>query len=97
MSIHDCEPPVDPIDGPPTWTCSACGRIWERREENEPEFYDVWYQPREGSLGEHACGNCERCTWNPGADCGKPDHPHCQRCGHCNGRHAGPAKVSPPE
>lgn len=45
MNDHYCEPPVDPIDGPDTWTCPACGRLWERREENEPEFYDTWFQP----------------------------------------------------
>lgn len=35
----------------------------------------------------HHCWNCERCTWNPGPDCGRADHPHCATCGHCNGRH----------
>jgi hypothetical protein len=34
------------------------------------------------------CDDCERCTWNPGPDCEKRDHPHCLRCGHCLGRHA---------
>ncbi|SET50006.1 hypothetical protein [Nonomuraea wenchangensis] len=33
------------------------------------------------------CDSCERCTWNPGPDCGKGDHPHCPRCGHCTYRH----------
>lgn len=33
------------------------------------------------------CPSCERCTWNPGPDCGKPDHPHCPICGHCTYRH----------
>ncbi|WP_157253181.1 DUF2283 domain-containing protein [Nonomuraea typhae] len=33
------------------------------------------------------CDSCERCTRNPGADCGKSDHPHCPRCGHCTYRH----------
>lgn len=35
------------------------------------------------------CDSCERCTWNVGPDCGKPDHPHCPACGHCQGRHVG--------
>ena len=33
------------------------------------------------------CTNCERCTWNPGPDCERPDHPHCEACGHCRYRH----------
>ena len=33
------------------------------------------------------CPNCERCTWNPGPDCGRREHPHCEKCGHCIGRH----------
>ena len=36
------------------------------------------------------CGYCERCTWNPGPDCGKAEHPHCPTCGHCEGRHVRP-------
>lgn len=47
MTAHSCEPPVDPIDGPPTWTCPACGRVRQRREEDEPGFHDTWYQPAE--------------------------------------------------
>lgn len=46
MTTHYCERPVDPgPDAPDIWTC-PCGRVWERREEDEPEFYDSWYQPR---------------------------------------------------
>jgi hypothetical protein len=30
------------------------------------------------------CGSCERCTWNPGPDCGRSEHPRCPRCGHCD-------------
>lgn len=33
------------------------------------------------------CSDCERCRWNPDADCGKAEHPHCERCGHCAYRH----------
>lgn len=33
------------------------------------------------------CRNCERCTWNPGPDCGVVEHGHCERCGHCRRRH----------
>lgn len=33
------------------------------------------------------CANCERCTWNPGPDCGRAEHPHCPTCGHCEYRH----------
>ncbi len=33
------------------------------------------------------CHACERCTWNPGPDCGVPEHPVCPSCGHCMGRH----------
>jgi hypothetical protein len=41
-------------------------------------------------MGRHdECANCERCTWNPGPDCGRREHPHCERCGHCIGRHEG--------
>ncbi len=35
-----------------------------------------------------ACSSCERCTWNPGPDCGQADDPHCPACGHCAYRHA---------
>lgn len=46
-SKHYCEPPVDPgPDAPDPWIC-PCGRVWERRKEDEPEFYDSWYQPRD--------------------------------------------------
>ncbi|MDN3356064.1 hypothetical protein [Actinomadura sp. DC4] len=38
-------------------------------------------------MSEQSCFNCERCTWNPGSDCGRADHPHCPVCGHCDGRH----------
>lgn len=38
-------------------------------------------------LTTHLCTDCERCTWNPGPDCGKTDHPHCTVCGHCQYRH----------
>lgn len=37
---------------------------------------------------EGPCAGCEWCTWNPGPDCGRPEHPHCPTCGHCEGRHA---------
>lgn len=33
------------------------------------------------------CVTCERCTWNPGPDCRRPEHEHCPFCGHCMGRH----------
>lgn len=39
-------------------------------------------------LSAGTCAPCERCTWNPGPDCGRVDHPHCPTCGHCQGRHA---------
>lgn len=45
------------------------------------------------SIGDPAdgpCSQCERCTWNPGPDCGKQEHPHCPDCGHCGYRHARP-------
>ena len=38
-------------------------------------------------LTRFACENCERCTWNPGPDCGIAEHRHCEKCGHCEGRH----------
>lgn len=38
-------------------------------------------------MSAHKCSNCERCTWNKGPDCGLAEHPHCERCGHCLGRH----------
>ena len=34
-----------------------------------------------------ACGNCENCCWDFEKDCGLVEHPHCERCGHCIGRH----------
>lgn len=36
---------------------------------------------------DEVCDDCERCTWNPGPDCGKTEHPHCEVCGHCQYRH----------
>ena len=33
------------------------------------------------------CRDCENCRWDPEKDCGKAEHPHCERCGHCSGRH----------
>ena len=33
------------------------------------------------------CDDCERCRWQPIADCELVEHPHCPRCGHCMGRH----------
>lgn len=42
------------------------------------------------------CDNCERCTWNPGPDCGRADHEHCDKCGHCLGRHYKIAAVREP-
>lgn len=33
------------------------------------------------------CFNCERCRWQPEVDCGLAHHPHCVKCGHCEGRH----------
>ena len=41
-------------------------------------------------VAAHVCQDCERCTWNPGPDCGKAEHPHCPACGHCEGRHRQP-------
>lgn len=43
--------------------------------------------PEAAPKGSPVCPNCERCTWNPGPDCGIAEHPHCPRCGHCCGRH----------
>jgi hypothetical protein len=48
-------------------------------DDRTPEHCDVC-QPYE-------CGNCERCRWQPDADCGIAEHPQCERCGHCRGRH----------
>lgn len=44
-----------------------------------------------GPVNDEQCPNCERCTWNPGADCGIAEHPLCERCGHCGYRHAAEA------
>jgi hypothetical protein len=42
------------------------------------------------------CTTCESCTWNPGPDCGKQDHPYCPTCGHCAYRHeAAPEGTTP--
>lgn len=92
---HFCEPSVDPIDGPEEWTCPACGRVWELREESGKdedgdEWHDAWYQPRE------RCDSCERCTWNPGPNCVQADHPACPTCGHCRYRHVGEDGVAAP-
>lgn len=43
----------------------------------------------------HVCDDCERCTWNPGDDCGRAEHPHCPTCGHCAYRHTS-EEVNPP-
>lgn len=48
-------------------------------------YLDQWVAPDPGETG--LCGNCERCTWNPGPDCGNADDPHCPDCGHCLYRH----------
>lgn len=53
-----------------------------------PDCGTTWPDPQ-------ACANCERCTWNPGPDCGKPEHPHCDTCGHCEGRHVRKGKRAP--
>jgi hypothetical protein len=45
VTAHHCEPPVDSIHGPDTWAC-PCGQVWERREEDEPDFFDAWFQPQ---------------------------------------------------
>jgi hypothetical protein len=37
--------------------------------------------------GALQCRNCARCTWNVGPDCGVAGHSHCEKCGHCIGRH----------
>jgi hypothetical protein len=38
-------------------------------------------------IANPVCPDCERCVWDPDRDCGIPDHPHCEKCGHCMGRH----------
>jgi hypothetical protein len=58
-----------------TGTLVIEGTITGRFANDAPAFVEV-------------CRNCERCTWNPGPDCGRADHPHCEACGHCLGRHA---------
>lgn len=79
---HHCDPPVDPpADSAVEWTCPSCGRAWELRVEDEPEFFDSWYQPRE------TCSHCERCRWDPTRACLVADHPQCPRCTHCLYRH----------
>lgn len=39
-------------------------------------------------MNASVCADCERCTWNIGPDCRVDAHPHCVRCGHCQGRHS---------
>lgn len=46
--------------------------------------------------GAKLCASCERCTWNPGPDCGKQDHKHCPTCGHCQYRHVAAAEETTP-
>jgi hypothetical protein len=41
----------------------------------------------EAQNAEQVCRDCERCRWQPDVDCGLAEHPHCQHCGHCEGRH----------
>ena len=59
--------------GPERRYCAICRHTATDEGDDEPDG---------------PCANCERCTWNPGPDCGKADHPHCPTCGHCMGRHA---------
>ncbi|MFI7630250.1 hypothetical protein [Microbispora rosea] len=59
-------------------------------------FNEMEVEERAAALAYHdrltpkpakTCGDCERCTWNPGPDCGRPEHERCSDCGHCEGRH----------
>jgi hypothetical protein len=51
------------------------------------EATGAWTTPPIGAAQLAICPNCERCTWNPGPDCGRAEHAHCERCEHCIGRH----------
>lgn len=68
-------------------------RNYERRlknQKNTPRLCPLCTPPKIETTPEviqGTCANCERCTWNPGPDCGVKDHPHCPTCGHCEGRH----------
>jgi hypothetical protein len=33
------------------------------------------------------CSDCERCLFDPKRECNVWQHPHCDKCGHCRGRH----------
>lgn len=63
--------------------CESCEHRqgWAHQMMTDPDLA-AW---PEAPIG---CETCERCSWNPGPDCGRPDHPHCSLCGHCEGRHA---------
>lgn len=60
MSRHPCEPPANPIDGPDTWTCPTCHRPWQRKENDGPEYYETWYDPKEPY--EPGCPRCGSLT-----------------------------------
>jgi hypothetical protein len=53
-------------------------------------YYDALPHPNR----HRRCRNCERCSWNPGSDCGRIEHPHCPHCGHCRARHFGDAEMA---
>jgi hypothetical protein len=44
---HDCNPPDPEAEHstPDAWTCPICGRVWDKHVEDEPEFYEAWYEP----------------------------------------------------
>lgn len=72
--VGDVQIEHDPADLP-SWA--------ERLATTTDEPLTMWI----GDPPDGPCTHCERCTWNPGPDCGKAEHPHCPTCGHCEGRH----------
>jgi hypothetical protein len=47
---HECDPPdpeTDIYGTPDVWICPVDGRVWEKHVEDEPEFYEAWYEPRD--------------------------------------------------
>ncbi len=61
---------------------------WLRRQLDRGPEMKIQHTSRHWNIPGVICENCERCTWNPGPDCGIKEHLHCPICGHCEGRHS---------
>jgi hypothetical protein len=70
------------------WNATHCPVCEQAECEDGCPLAEIRAMPDVASVRlAKVCDDCERCTWNPGPDCGKADHAHCPTCGHCEGRH----------